>query len=317
MSSYRIFDLCLKSMLPLAELPQQGGEADLTFELVTERATTLPRPNWTHQWRLPNGQVTLAHAREADNHRLSFPRLADFQISADGRKIRCLRCPGVAESSIRHLLLDQVLPRIVSHFRHSVLHASAVRLPTGVVAFLGNTGWGKSTLGLSFEKGGHTLLGDDALLVDSRGRPPTVVASYPGCRLWDDSLGALGEAQEALEVSHYSTKRRVVPSQDDMSRWPQPEHLQAVFLLNDPTKGEGQREVEVEGVRGVRAVMALVEHCFHLDVKDRRRMASQFDELSSLVSSSCRFYHLRYPRDHQRLHEVHAAIVEAARTPPT
>lgn len=316
-STYRIFHHTLASALPLPELPRVGdqAEADLHFELGAASPRSLPTVEWKHQWRLPNGEITLCHASDADGHRLGFPRLADFMISSNGRKIRCLRWPEIPESSIRHLLLDQVLPRVVSHFRCSVLHASAVSLPSGAVAFLGDTGWGKSTLGLSFEDDGHRLLGDDALLIDARQRPPRAISSYAGARLWDDSLGALGGgAYAGKAVSHYSSKRRVVPAYgahvEGRSEW---HALRAIFLLDDPRAEEVARSVEVERVRGSRAVMALVAHCFHLDLKDRARVASQFDELAELVSGGCAFYQLSYPRDHQRLDEVRAAIVAAAR----
>src|SRR5262249_8950886 len=49
-----------------------------------------------------------------------------------------------------HLLLDQVLPLVLSHTGRLVLHASALDLEGRGVAFVGSGGVGKSTLAASF-----------------------------------------------------------------------------------------------------------------------------------------------------------------------
>ncbi|MCI0530310.1 MAG: hypothetical protein L0Y56_22930, partial [Nitrospira sp.] len=53
--------------------------------------------------------------------------------------------PGVEEAQLRLFLLGPVMAMLLRQRGLLVLHASAVAIDNGAVAFLGDTGWGKST----------------------------------------------------------------------------------------------------------------------------------------------------------------------------
>ena len=92
---------------------------------------------------------------------------------------------------MRHLLLDQVMPLVLSRDR-LVLHASAVATPAGAAAFIGFTGAGKSTLAASLSAAGFPILSDDCLVIERDGRGFLARPFYPGARLWPDSVHAVG-----------------------------------------------------------------------------------------------------------------------------
>ncbi|HEX3131022.1 MAG TPA: hypothetical protein VH394_27050 [Thermoanaerobaculia bacterium] len=82
--------------------------------------------------------------------------------------------PGADEAAIEEALLGPVFALALAREGIFVLHASAVIFPEGVVAFLGDSGTGKSTLArLLVETGDAALAADDLLPIGSSG------AAYP------------------------------------------------------------------------------------------------------------------------------------------
>jgi hypothetical protein len=111
-------------------------------------------------------------------------------------------------------LLRLYLPRpVLALLLHQrgllVLHASAVSLDGGVVAFLGHSGRGKSTTAATLHARGCAVVADDVVAVDlgASGGP----AALPGLfqlKLWPDAVTALGESPEDLPRIHASEEKR-------------------------------------------------------------------------------------------------------------
>jgi hypothetical protein len=128
--------------------------------------------------------------------------------------------PGTNDATLRHLLLDQVLPRVLAHRGHVVLHAASVRIHERIVAIAGTTGAGKSTLAASFLIAGHPLLSDDGLLLDPGPSGTLAQPTYPSLRLWPQTVERLfAEAPTMEPMAHYSTKRRLMMNPDSEDPW--------------------------------------------------------------------------------------------------
>ena len=91
-----------------------------------------------------------------------------------------------------------------------VLHASAVVVAKRAVAFLGDSGTGKSTLAQGLAGAGHKLVCDDVLAVRVTHGTAIVQPGFARVKLWPDVLAQLGEDAEALP--------RVQPGLDKRSR---------------------------------------------------------------------------------------------------
>ena len=91
--------------------------------------------------------------RPTANTCLRFRRFAEFIVSEGGRSVRWRAPSATRPETIRHLLLDQVMPAVA--FEHSLigLHASAVVVDGQGIAFAGPASRGKSTLAASFAAG--------------------------------------------------------------------------------------------------------------------------------------------------------------------
>src|SRR5690606_8330052 len=140
----------------------------------------------------------------------------------------------VPPATLRHGLLDQVIPMCLGQLGRQVLHASAVRLADGrVLGFVGQSGLGKSTLAAAFAAAGASILTDDCLLIEPRGPGFAAIGNYPGVRLNEDSATRLlGGVGEPGSVAHHSGKSRL-PTPPSANRV-EGDALSALFLLVEP-----------------------------------------------------------------------------------
>lgn len=314
-NAYNIFDVMLFSEMPLPELNEYAhGETAgaLSFELGNDEQASAD-VDWFHDWPAPDGTVSIRAGRDSRRYWLRFPAIADFSIDLNLERIVAYVPPAVPDVSVRHLLLDQVIPRVLGQRGRLVLHAAAVVLSNGkTIALVGESGHGKSTLVSSFQRHGAVLISDDCVLVAFADDKVSVVANYPGVRLYPDSSKAVyGAKQSHAEMAHYSGKQRVVLTGDSAPGPGQAAALDALFCLNDPATVPSPRGVTIELAAGMSALMRLVAQTFVLDVADKQLMATQFDLCGRLMNSDVRFYNLAYPRVHDKLEMVRHRIESA------
>ena len=244
-----------------------------TFHLKWARAPVNTRScEWIHRWTAPGREVWLTIGRTTDGYVLRFRRFADFHWSPRRRILTCHIRSRTHVSTVRHLLLDQVLPAISSGERASGLHASAVVVGGEAIAFAGKTGRGKSTLAASFAAAGFPALTDDCLIVkDMRGQF-LAVPTYSSLRLWNDSADALGRGiGRRHPVAAYSRKIRLTGSTSKIPFCRTPAPLRCVYLLETRA---ARREVVIEPLSERDAFIALVRLAFRLDPYDRVHLAS-------------------------------------------
>lgn len=307
---YRVSDITLASNIALPELPPgNGSEPQSSFQLAGPGDARPQASEWFHQWTLPGRPAWLAFARHPAGYLLRFQDFGDFLVSADGRRVRCYPQDGTPIETIRHLFLDQVLPLVLSRQGRLVLHSSAVLTPAGAVAFVGSTGQGKSTLALSFATRGDPFLADDCLVLDEHQGKLMAVPSYPGLRLWPETVSEVFErAPELAEVAHYSAKKRLSPH-GEMSFSYQPAPLRRVYFLAEPPGAKGAAAVEIRPLSGSEALLELVRYAYLLDITDRETLRETFDRIGRLVETP-RFYRLSYRREFSLLPEVRQAILD-------
>jgi hypothetical protein len=316
---YAYAGVVVSSALPLPELPaadESGGPQP--FVTVRAAATPCAEPadgDWLHHWRGDDGSTVLSLAVVPCGRLLRFPGLADFELSADDAQLAVRPAVETEPHTVRHLLVDQVLPRLLAHRGRFVLHASAVRMGGEAVAFLGPAGRGKSTLAASFHEAGCGLLCDDGLVLAAGANGVEAVPTYGGLRLMPDAIDTLfGPAAGSAPMAQYSSKRRMRPG-ETADRAPERLRLAALFLLAPEPGAEAGVEADAQagGVSSRRlspreACIAMLDQSFQLDVTDAARAARHFalaGDLALLVPA----FELTYPREFSRLREVQAAVL--------
>ncbi len=313
---YQAYGLTLASDTPLPELGSAPrGDPDPTAHLrvrLIGRPPRQPAPSrWFMSWTHPTGARWLDCARDASGFLLRFPALADFSVDVRGREIVCHARRGTPMATLRHLLLDQVLPLVLNLRGRDALHATCVLTPRGACAFTGPTGAGKSTLAASFLLAGYPVLSDDCLVLGEDGGAILATPAYPGLRLWGDALAALGGARApSRPVAHYTSKRRLRTREGRTPRLAARYPVARVYALAPPAvekRGEPAAP-RIERLSRREGLMELIAAAFRLDIADRGMLARQFDFLAR-VASRVPVRRLRIPHDFAVLPAVRASIL--------
>jgi len=185
--------------------------------------------------------------------RLEYPHAGTLTIR-DGREISISPRAGVDPSAVRVLVLGPALAVLLHQRGVLALHASSVRLPGGVVAFLGGSGWGKSTMAAALQRRGNDLVADDVTAVAPGPDGVEVLPAFPQLKLWPEAARALGIDPDELPL--------VIPDEEKRARrltgerWTAPLPLAALFVL---AVGE---EVRVEPLTPREGLLELVRHSF-------------------------------------------------------
>lgn len=260
-----------------------------------------------HAWAFPDGTPWTEFYRVGGGYLLRFPDLADFQVSADGLEVTCFPAPEVSQATSQHLYLNQVLPLVLSKLGKLVFHASAVEVAGGAIAFAAESGRGKSTLAASFAVSGFRFLTDDGLVVETAAQGFEVLPSHPSIRLWADSEEALiAPGVETAPALSFTSKSRFLAG-DAVRFCDQPRPLRRVYFL-----GDGSATTLVfQRLSAAETLVEWVKHSFLLDVEERPRLASHFDQVATLANQPIH-YRLDYPRRFEDLARIRQAIVEHA-----
>src|SRR5580692_542597 len=159
-----MYGISVRSEIPLGFPEQPRAEpADVTLfsrprQWFTEVTAGLARDGPTDGW--------YERASSADGSEyLRWPNLFEFMVSHDGRSVACGLLDRASLESFQTYLLGQVLSFALVRQGCEPLHATAVVVEGKAVAFLGESGYGKSTLAAAFLQHGHHILTDDLLMV--------------------------------------------------------------------------------------------------------------------------------------------------------
>ena len=256
-----------------------------------------------HRYTFDDGTVWTEFYRAGDAYLLRFPELADFEVSADGSTVIAHPAPGTDESTVEHLYINQMMPLALSRQGRPAYHASVVTVPGGAVAFLGETGMGKSTLAASFALGEATFLTDDALLIEEIDGGCLAMPSHASLRLWEDSVEALGsEANPLADPVSYSTKARLLAG-DALAYTDEPQPLLAAYVLEQ----HDTTDVTINALTGLDRYMAWLGNSFLLDIEDDDLLSQHF-EWTHRISGAVPTFSLDYPRDYGILQKVQDTV---------
>ncbi|MDQ2650302.1 MAG: hypothetical protein M3Z03_12210 [Actinomycetota bacterium] len=287
MARYRLAGLVLDSAIDLPEVPlaptheHEGPEPGVDrWEVVPAGPSGAPRDEVViEETELADGAPWSRTTRDGADYHIAFPELVAFHIDPVAHRVS-VAVETADASTVRHLLLDQVVPRILSLGATIVLHASAVLLETGAVAFVGPSGAGKSTMAAAMVRNGGRLLSDDFVALDDAGHRFEARSTYPGLRLWKDSTTALAIHDDLTPMGIGSPKLRWRLPTDRWERRPAP--LVAIVELGGSSPGPPS----VERLHGHRAFMAVYPHCFRMERAGSQHLTDELDRFDRLMTNS-------------------------------
>ncbi|MCB0210824.1 MAG: serine kinase [Anaerolineae bacterium] len=184
----------------------------MTYGLHLSSELSLPELVETEITTKPDITVRMARANEHPDHyktREAFTvktEAGDF-IIIDAHEIVIEANPSADAALIRLCLLGATMAALLRLRGQMVLHASGVVIDGGVVAFLGESGWGKSTLAEAFYAQGYTFVADDIIAISVSEQALTVTPGYPQTKLWPDAVDSMGHLAALPELYHNAHKR--------------------------------------------------------------------------------------------------------------
>jgi hypothetical protein len=220
---------------------------------------------------------------------LNIHGVARYLVTA-GREIVVDLAAAALALDVRGYLLGSIFVVLCQQRGLLPLHASAIAGKSGVVAFLGNSGQGKSTLAAHHAQRGFRVLADDVCLIDAtEPNAAMVIHTAPWLKLWRNSLENLGREVEGLDR---------VFSEDDKYRMPLAPILtsepisKVVFLEAHDISSVTTRIEEVPRVQAIPLLMNLTHHSYLLDSTGQQE---QNFLRCSRVLSQARAYRLLRP----------------------
>jgi len=312
---YRLFGLAIESPVPLSSRAMSSRtrpdvrlcEASRlcfnTAHRILERSSK-PLP-WFECHRLPDETTYLRWAG-----------LFEFLIAPDGRTIEYRRLAKATHESLTTYLLGQILSFSLLSFGYEPLHATAVVIDGAAVAFLGDCGYGKSTLGAAFVSRGFPMLTDDVLALKTRDRRWIAHAGPARLKLFP-SVARRVLGRSSASTLNPDTAKLIVPlAAGEATRRVVP--LRALFVLPDPAAQHTSARVRIVPLHGEEAFLEVTRAAFNLIQVDRARLERHFAMATALVRD-VPLRRLAYPRVLASLDEVCDAIVNdirSQRTPP-
>jgi len=296
MALHTIYGRSIQSDMALPELAPAGrsaererGAASGTPDLVFQRGR-IPEPDgrWFDIWPVPNGRAWVRGIKVPSGYVVRYEDRADFFVDLDRRSITCdddtdSGCP---DDMMRHFLLDQVVPLMLS-LNAPVLHASSVMIRGAMAAFIGPGGAGKSTLAVALGRLGHPVGSDDGLLLARGDGEVLGIPAYAGARLCADSANAAGVGPRAANAP-VAAKVRV---RDGIPFFAGAAPLVRIYVV-DPRPSA---DIAFHALTPRAAVMALLEQAYRLALDDRAALARQFDDLAD-AALEIDAWRLSFPR---------------------
>jgi hypothetical protein len=236
MFSYFAYGLGIHSEFPLPEFVPADVPCDLTIRLDSED----PPADLLRE----DAYVDLG----VDHAVLAFRRAGAFRITA-GRDILISRAPGADLSLIRLYLVGKIMATLLYQRGLLVLHASAVDIDGQAVAFVGTSGFGKSSLTAALYSCGHSVIADDVVAVDLSSSPPMAIPAFPQLRLDPEVAHSLARSDSSLLPLHPLEWKHGFRVADSFSGAPTP--LSLIYLLGpeSPSTTLQPHDVLIELVR--------------------------------------------------------------------
>ena len=305
---YRLYGLLLRSVLPQPALAF-AGSGIAVVEIFHGSASVFSRARREARIRLDEGKW-FAHGRLSDDSDyLRWSGLFEFLVSADGHRIACRAFKGASQESFQTYLAGHVISFALLRQGIEPLHSTTVVIDGEAVAFLGDCGFGKSSLGAVFLHGGYRLLTDDLLVLKEEGDQFMAYPGPPRIKLFPEiARSVLGERVTGIPMND-QTSKLVIPLGQNEAVLPQSAFpLKAIYVLTPPSPNSPSHRITIRTLSPRRAFVELIKNTFNHLVVEPGRLKCQF-VLATRLTTRVPIASLSYPRALKHLPDVRQAIL--------
>jgi hypothetical protein len=278
---YEAYNLGIQSEFPCPELLPSDRSPDVTIRFAPLSDARQPRSN--------GGDFFIGSVEE----------FGTFSVS-HGCEICIDPEPGIELAVLRPLIFGPLFSILLRQRGRLVLHASSVEIDGVAVAFMGASGWGKSTLAEYFYARGYRLLTDDVMAIDLDGSQPIAIPSFPQIKLMPDSATAIGHAPDSLPLLNERAIKRAHHVSAGFCAAPLP--LKRLYILEI-----GDR-AEIAPISSQETFVELVRHSRVMGLLDSPEFASIHLHQCTALIKQVPTYRLRRQRSFAELSELVALI---------
>jgi hypothetical protein len=257
---------------------------------------------------LPQPWATLVQGTLADGRvYLQWPDRFEFLIAPDGSEIAGRQLSAGVPEGFHSYLLGQALSFALIRHGLDPLHATVVTVGERGAAFLGDSGYGKSSLAAAFLAAGHRLLTDDLLVLTDGQRELSAHPGPPRLKLYQSSARRLLPGVRGRRMMR-STPKLLFPLRARQLAGG-PATLGVMYVLAPPHPLRPPSRVTIRRLNGRQACLAMLRNTFNAAVVTPERLARQFAQ-SARLAASVPVKALTYPRSYRVLPAVRDAILE-------
>jgi hypothetical protein len=305
--TYGVYGITLRSQIPLA-LPEYADGGLAEFELQMRESSYFKETvggtplNWSHY-----STYQYAHLEGGASY-VRWEGVGEFLVSSDGRLITCGVLGDAPGESFQVYLLGQALSFALVRSGFEPFHATCVVVNGEAVAFLGDSGFGKSSLAAYLLSVGDRLLTDDLLLLQERADGFLAYPGPPRIKLYPDMARKFLGGVDGGVPMNPQTPKLVMPLERGRI-CDTPVILRAIYELSPPHDMEDSQRVEFESLTTREAFVELSCNTFNYVILDGDRVHRQFKETTRIVNE-VPMKRLLHPRSLDCLPLVREAILE-------
>jgi hypothetical protein len=305
-NNYSLYGISLRSQwrLPCPAVTDNGGPgvtllkglASLFSPEVLKLKRQADRPGFSHFESLQGGATYIR-----------WFQLFEFLISPDGHFVIGHGLSHSGSEAFLSYLLGQALSFSIIKQGGEPLHSTVVEIDGQGVGFIGDCGYGKSTLAAAFLQMGYPLLTDDLLALSEDSDSLLAYPGLPRIKLFSDiAKKVLGERVMGFPITPSSAKLIVPLAPSQSIRTPIP--LKAIYVLSPPAPGSLGRKATVRKLPGRKALMSIIRNTYNAKIAEPERLKRQFIWASKIVSR-IPIKALSYPRTLESLSSVREAVL--------
>lgn len=268
--------ICSELDLALPVAPDGRADVDLLWGSDIHDSRQTPPGDLIASYELPD-RTWYSATDTGDGYRFRFHGCGEFTVSRDLRQVRARRDPEGDAAMLPILFVGTVGAFLLTLRGATVMHASAVCTGGSALAFVGQSGRGKSTIAAMLCGAGASLVTDDVLIVD-RGDPVMCQGGASELRLRPNARPLVRTLDTTDTYPTADDRVAVSPSSVERSRVP----LAAIVV---PTPSRTARRVEFAHMPPSTALFAILSFPRVHGWRVASVLERDFATLSHLVST--------------------------------